>query len=56
MNKDTTFGRLLGLLFITLFVCLALYLLPDKILGYKIKKSIYCPIFVLKTILCRWTN
>ncbi len=38
MNKDTTFGRLLGLLFITLFVCLALYLLPDKILGYKIKK------------------
>lgn len=38
MNKDTTFGRLIGILFITMFVCLALYMLPDTILGYKIKK------------------
>ncbi|MCD8265422.1 MAG: hypothetical protein LUD02_15770 [Tannerellaceae bacterium] len=38
MNKDNNFGRLIALLFITLFACLALYWLPDILFGYKIKK------------------
>lgn len=38
MNKDTNFGRLLALLWMTLVVCLALYGLPNTLFGFKIKK------------------
>lgn len=38
MNKDDNLGRLLLLLLITLFICLAAYFLPNQLFGYKIKK------------------
>lgn len=38
MNKDNNLGRLMILLLITTFVCLAMYWLPDTVLGYKLRK------------------
>ncbi|MCD7915904.1 MAG: hypothetical protein LUG96_12040 [Tannerellaceae bacterium] len=38
MKTENNFGRLLTLLFLTLFICVGLYWLPDRIFGQKIKK------------------
>lgn len=38
MNKDNNLGRLMILLLITIFVCLAMYWLPDTVFGYKLRK------------------
>ncbi|MCD7978424.1 MAG: hypothetical protein LUG51_15260 [Tannerellaceae bacterium] len=38
MKTENTFGRLLILLFLTWFICVGLYWLPERICGQKIKK------------------
>jgi lysophospholipase L1-like esterase len=38
MTEKNYFGRLLAILFVTLIACVGLYLLPDKVLGFTLKK------------------